>query len=590
MDKGNNTHELREKTTMVAIADKTQKRLTIQTAEIAPNTTAIRSLDWDRDRFDIEFGLQNGTTYNSFLIRGERTALVDTSHEKFRSLYLQTLQDLIDPSELDYIIISHTEPDHSGLVKDILQLAPGATVVGSKVALQFLEDMVHQPFQKKIVKNGDRLDLGNGHELEFVSAPNLHWPDTMFSYDRSTQILYTCDAFGLHYCTEHTFDEDLGAIEADFHYYYDCLMAPNARSVLSALKRMGELGFVSTIATGHGPLLYHNVPELTGRYRSWSQSQAKTETTVAIFYTSDYGYSDRLVHAIAQGILKTGVAVENVDMKSADLQEVQELVSRCAGIVIGTPPSTTSDASITRAVFSTILAAAKQKQVFGMFESGGGDDEPVYPLLNKFRDSGLTPAFATIKIEERPTENTYKLCEEAGTDLGQLLTRDRSIKQLKSFAADLEKALGRISSGLYIITAKKGDISSAMLASWVNQASFQPLGVSIAVAKDRAIESLMQVGDRFVLNVLEEENYQGLMKHFLKRFPPGADRFAGVKTQSASDGSPILADALAYMECEVVSRMECSDHWIVYSTVNAGRVSKPESMTAVHHRKLGNSY
>ncbi len=110
------------------------------------------------------------------------------------------------------------------------------------MALQFLEDMVHQPFKQRIVKNGNRLDLGNGHELEFVSAPNLHWLDTMFSYDHKTQILYTCDAFGLHYCDEHTFDEDLGAIEADFRYYYDCLMAPNARSVLSAMKRMGELG------------------------------------------------------------------------------------------------------------------------------------------------------------------------------------------------------------------------------------------------------------------------------------------------------------------------------------------------------------
>ncbi|MGL4620126.1 MAG: flavin reductase family protein, partial [Chroococcidiopsis sp.] len=129
-----------------------------------------------------------------------------------------------------------------------------------------------------------------------------------------------------------------------------------------------------------------------------------------------------------------------------------------------------------------------------------------------------------------------------------------------------------------------------MLASWVAQASFQPLGVTIAVAKDRAIESLMQVGDRFVLNVLEEGNYQALMKHFLKRFPPGADRFAGVKTQMATNGSPILTDALAYMECEVASRMECNDHWIVYCTVYAGRVSKPESITAVHHRKLGNSY
>jgi flavorubredoxin/flavin reductase (DIM6/NTAB) family NADH-FMN oxidoreductase RutF len=562
----------------------------MQTAEIAPNTTAIRSLDWNRDRFDIEFGLQNGTTYNSFLIRGAQCALVDTSHEKFRQLYLDTLSDLINPAEIDYIIISHTEPDHSGLVKDILQLAPEATVVGSKVALQFLEDMVHQPFKRQIVKNGDRLDLGNGHELEFVSAPNLHWPDTMFSYDRKTQILYTCDAFGLHYCNDHTFDEDLGAIEADFRYYYDCLMAPNARSVLSALKRMGELGEITTVATGHGPLLHHNVNELTGRYRTWSQTKAKAEMTVAMFYVSDYGYSDRLSQSIASGITKTGVSVEMIDLRSAEAQEVQELISRCAGIVIGMPPTTARTAATAQTIISTVLAAAKEKQVVGMFESGGGDDEPVDPLLSKFRDLSLTVAFPAIRIKETPTETTYKLCEEAGTDLGQLLTRERNIKQIKSLDTNLEKALGRISGGLYIITAKKGDVTSAMLASWVSQASFQPLGLTIAVAKDRAIESLMQVGDQFVLNVLEEGNYQGLMKHFLKRFPPGADRFAGVKTQPSENGSPILGDALAYMECEVTGRLELSDHWIVYATVEMGRVSKPEALTAVHHRKVGNYY
>lgn len=101
------------------------------------DTTAIRSLDWDRDRFDIEFGLQNGTTYNSFIIRGEQIALVDTSHEKFRQLYLDTLKNQINPADINYLIISHTEPDHSGLVKDVLQLAPDITVVGSKVAIQF---------------------------------------------------------------------------------------------------------------------------------------------------------------------------------------------------------------------------------------------------------------------------------------------------------------------------------------------------------------------------------------------------------------------------------------------------------------------
>src|ERR671933_2912808 len=572
---------------MVLLTNKTEKRLTMQTGEIALETTTIRSLDWDRDRFDIEFGLQNGTTYNSFLIRGEKTALVDTSHEKFRQLYLDTLKGLINPTEIDYLIISHTEPDHSGLVKDVLQLAPQVTVVGSKVAIQFLEDFVHQPFERLIVKNGDKLDLGKGQVLEFVNAPNLHWPDTIFSYDAGTQVMFTCDAFGLHYCSDSTFDEDLRAIEPDYRFYYDCLMAPNARSVLSALKRMDQLGEVRTIANGHGPLLHHNVSELVNRYRKWSQAQAKAETSVVVFYVSDYGYSDRLSQAVARGITKTGVGVKMIDLKTADPQEVQEMVGRAAGMAIGMPPASSK---IAAAAVGTVLAAAKFKQVVGIFESYGGDDEPIDPLLNQFRNLGLKEAFPSIRVKDTPTEATYQLCEEAGTDMGQMLTRDRDIKQRKALGSDLDKALGRISGGLYIITAQKGEIKGAMLASWVSQASFQPLGLTIAVAKDRAIESLMHVGDRFVLNVLEEGNYQALMKHFLKRFPPGADRFAGVKTQAAENGSPILTDALAYMECHVASRMELTDHWIVYATVDAGRVSKPDALTAVHHRKVGNYY
>lgn len=134
---------------MVAVVNPVQRRLSTQTAEIAPDTVTIRSLDWDRDRFDIEFGLQNGTTYNSFLIFGDQTALVDTSHEKFRNLYLDVLRGAVDPATIDYLIISHTEPDHSGLVPDVLALAPEVTVVGSKVALQFLEGLTHTPFKQK---------------------------------------------------------------------------------------------------------------------------------------------------------------------------------------------------------------------------------------------------------------------------------------------------------------------------------------------------------------------------------------------------------------------------------------------------------
>jgi flavin reductase (DIM6/NTAB) family NADH-FMN oxidoreductase RutF len=130
-----------------------------------------------------------------------------------------------------------------------------------------------------------------------------------------------------------------------------------------------------------------------------------------------------------------------------------------------------------------------------------------------------------------------------------------------------------------------------MVASWVSQASFTPPGISVAVAKDRAIEALMQVGDRFVLNVLREDNHQPLLRHFLKRFPPGADRFAGVNIlEQEAEGGPVLADALAYLGCRVDQRLEGPDHWVIYAVVEQGNVADANAMTAVHHRKVGNHY
>ncbi|CAI5468440.1 unnamed protein product [Closterium sp. Yama58-4] len=193
------------------------KRLQTQTTTIAADTTTIRSLDWDRDRFDIEFGLLKGTTYNSYIIRGpDKVALIDASHEKFRELYLSALKAEIDIKDIDYVIANHTEPDHSGLIRDLIELNPNITVVGSKVCIQFLQNLVLKPFKSLVAQPGKTLDLGGGHELDFIMAPNLHWPDTMFTFDKGTGVMFTCDAFGSHYCSEKVYDEDLSELEP--HY------------------------------------------------------------------------------------------------------------------------------------------------------------------------------------------------------------------------------------------------------------------------------------------------------------------------------------------------------------------------------------
>ena len=577
----------------------TAARLSLQCEPIGPDTTTIRSLDWDRSRFDIEFGLRNGTTYNSFIVRGERTALIDTSHLKFESTWLPLLQSQIDPLAIDYLIVSHTEPDHSGLIGHLIDLNPEIEIVGSKVAIQFLENQVHRPFKSRAVKSGEELDLGTNptsgvaHRFEFLSAPNLHWPDTIFSFDHGTAILYTCDAFGLHYCSEELFDTDPGAIAPDFRFYYDCLMGPNARSVLQALKRMDGLPEINTVAVGHGPLLRHHLGLWLGDYREWSSERSTSENYAAVCYLSQYGFCDRLSQAIARGIGKAGAAVQLVDLRATDAQELSALIGEASAVVVPTWPAR-PDAEL-QASIGTLLAALKPKQWVGGYDAFGGDDEPIDTVASKLRSLGQKTAFEPLRVRQVPGGNDYQRCEEAGTDLGQLLTKEKTIAAMKSLDADLDKALGRLSGGLNVVTARQetpeGTRSSAMVASWVSQASFEPPGLTVAVAKDRAIEALLQVDDRFVLNILRENNHQELLRHFLKRFPPGADRFAGVSTlEGAATGGPVLGDALAYLGCRVVQRLEGPDHWIIYAEVEQGNVADTEASTAVHHRKVGNHY
>lgn len=579
----------------MTVATAAPPRLSLQCEAIGPDTTTIRSLDWDRSRFDIEFGLRNGTTYNAFLVRGERTALIDTSHLKFEATWLPLLEEQIDPLAIDHLIVSHTEPDHSGLIGHLLERNPEIEIVASKVAIQFLADQVHRPFRSRAVKSGEELDLGTNpssgvqHRFEFLSAPNLHWPDTIFSFDHGTGILYTCDAFGLHFCGDDIYDVDPGAIAPDFRFYYDCLMGPNARSVLQALKRMDALPPIRMIATGHGPLLRDHLGLWIGDYRDWSSQRSAGETYAAVCYLSQYGFCDRLSQAIARGIGKAEAQVQLVDLRATDAQELAALVGEASAVVVPTWPSK-PDPELQQSI-GTLLAALKPKQWVAVYDAYGGNDQPIDSVAAQLRSVGQKEAFEPLRIRQVPDGNDYQRCEEAGTDLGQLLTRARTIAAMKSLDGDLDKALGRLSGGLYIVTARQGERSSAMVASWVSQASFDPPGISIAVAKDRAIEALMQVGDRFVLNILRDDNHQELLRHFLKRFPPGADRFAGVSTlEGVAAGGPVLGDALAYLGCQVAQRMEGPDHWIIYAVVEQGTVADSEATTAVHHRKVGNHY
>ncbi|MFK0733906.1 MAG: diflavin flavoprotein [Gloeotrichia echinulata GP01] len=566
----------------------TNKPRDVQILPIGTDSTILRSRSWARLRFEIEYALAKGTTANSYLIQADKIALIDPPGETFTEIYLAALQRRIDITAIDYVIVGHVNPNRAATLKALLELAPQITFICSNPGAINLRGALENPDLSIIIMRGEEtLDLGKGHHLQFIPTPNPRYPDELCTYDPQTEILYTDKFFSAHICGDQVFDEGWESINEDRRYYFDCLMAPHARQVETALDKLIDLP-VRMYATGHGPIVRYGLIELTKAYREWSQQQTSADLTVALIYASAYGNTATLAQAIARGITKAGVAVESINCEFADPEEIRAAIENSAGFVMGSPTLGGHAPTPVQTALGIVLSTATNNKLAGVFGSFGWSGEAVDLIESRLKDAGYRFGFDTIRVKFKPNDVTLQLCEEAGTDFAQALKKAKKIRAPKQPATNLEQAVGRIVGSLCVVTAKQGEVSSGMLASWVTQASFSPPGLTIAVAKERAMEPLAHTGNQFVVNILAEG--KELRKHFMKTFTPGQDRFAGLATEEASNGCKILTGALAYLECSVQSRMEVGDHWLVYATVNDGKVLNQDAVTAVHHRQSANYY
>ncbi|MCG6133530.1 MAG: diflavin flavoprotein [Nostoc sp. LLA-1] len=563
----------------------------VQTLPIGTDTTVLRSRSWSRLRFEIEYALAKGTTANSYVIQADKIAIIDPPGETFTQIYLAALQQRFDVKAIDYVILGHVNPNRAATIKALLELAPQITFVCSNPGAKNLRNTLeNQDLPIMVMRGEETLNLGKGHDLQFIPTPNPRYADLLCTYDPQTEILYSDKLFGAHICGDQVFDEGWESINEDRRYYFDCLMAPHARQVDTALDKLADLP-MRMYATGHGPIVRYGLIELTKAYRQWIQQQASADLTVTLIYASAYGNTATLAQAIARGITKAGVAVESINCEFTEPEEIRAAVEKADGFIIGSPTLGGHAPTPVQTALGIVLSTATTNKLAGVFGSFGWSGEAVDLIENKLKDAGYRFGFDAIRVKFKPNDATLQLCEEAGTDFAQGLKKSKKVRVPSQPATNVEQAVGRIVGSLCVVTAKQGDISSAMLASWVSQASFNPPGLTVAVAKDRALELLMHSGNKFVLNILQEGNHIGLMKHFLKPFSPGQDRFADIAAaEDTESGSPILTDALAYLECSVQSRMESGDHWLVYATVDNGKVLNKDAVTAVHQRKTGSHY
>lgn len=397
----------------------------MKSLEIKKDIYWVGALDPDLRIFDIIMYTPYGTTYNSYVVKGsEKVAVFETVKEKFFDEYLERLKSLnIDITNIDYIIVDHTEPDHAGSVAKLLDLSPGAKVVGSAPAIKFMKKIANKPFESITVNEGDTLSLGN-KTLRFISAPFLHWPDSIYTYIPEDATLFTCDSFGSHYCSENVFN-DLNPNEERYmealKYYYDVIMGPFKPHMLKALDKIKDLK-IDMICTGHGPVLRENPQKIIELYRKWSTKEPLTDgiNRVTISYVSAYGYTEELAYKIAEGIKSAGdFEVKLYDIIHHDMEEIVKDIDKSDGILFGSPTINADLLEPVRNLLTKLNPIVHGGKVAGAFGSYGWSGEAVPQIDTRLKELRMKLAAPGLRIVFKPSEEDLENAFNYGKTFGE---------------------------------------------------------------------------------------------------------------------------------------------------------------------------
>ena len=589
----------------------------------------LRGLSPKRLRFEVEYGLERGTTANSFLFlagqssqgRSVPPVLVHPPGSSFAEPFLEQLQGLVPADAALKVVVGHVNPNRVSLLRQLAQQWPGLMLVASNAGARLLQELWQQQkpsapgaaAQKPVetptpplppidvVKQEVCRPLAEPHRLRLLPAPTPRWPGALLAFDEGTGLLMSGKFFAAHLCSPAWAEANRSSVEEDRRYFYGCLMAPMARQVETIVDRLEELD-IRTIAPGHGPAIDGSWRSLLADYRRWGENSERSTLSVALLFASAYGNTAAIADALAQGISRTGVRVESINCEFSPPEQLLQAIRHCDALLIGSPTLGGHAPTPIVSALGTVLAEGDRNKPVGVFGSFGWSGEALELLESKLRDGGFQFAFEPIKVKFSPDAARIQAIEETGTALARGLRASQRRTERRSARGGLQdsrhapavQALGRVVGPLCVVTTLKGEQdarrSSAMVASWVSQASFSPPGITLAVAKDRAVESLLHIGDCFALNVLAAGRESAPMKQFLQPFSPGADRFAGLDLEHSPGGQPLLPDALAWLEATVEQRMECGDHWLLYARVNHGGLVDADGTTAVHQRRTGANY
>ena len=377
----------------------------------------VGKIDWELRRFHgDEYSTHRGSSYNSYLVQEEKTALIDTVWKPFAKEFVDNLSRQIDLHTIDYVIANHAENDHSGALPQLMQHIPEVPIYCTKNGVKSLTGLYHQDWNFQVVKTGDRLSLGS-KELVFIEAPMLHWPDTMFSYLTGDAVLFSNDAFGQHYASEFMFNDrvDQSELFAECIKYYANILTPFSPMVAKKIKEV--LGFnlpLDMICTSHGIIWRDNPAQIVEKYLEWADGYQENQIT--LLYDTMWESTRVMAEEIAAGIRQADdqVTVKLFNLAKTDKNDAVTEIFRSKAILLGSPTVNNGFLVSVAALLEEIKGLKFKKKKAGAFGSYGWSGEAVKILSERLADAGFQTVDAGLRLTWSPDEEGKRLCREYG--------------------------------------------------------------------------------------------------------------------------------------------------------------------------------
>lgn len=534
--------------------------------------------DHSIDLFEGQYIVPNGMAYNSYVIKDEKIAVMDTVDKGFTHEWLDNLTDALEDRKPDYLIVQHMEPDHSANIIQFMNIYPDAVIVSSAKAFTMMNNFFGNDFSDRriVVGEGDTLSLGK-HNLTFVTAPMVHWPEVIVTYDSTDKVLFSADGFG-----------KFGALDTDEDWacearrYYFGIVGKYGAQVQALLKKASALD-IQTICPLHGPILNENLEYYLNLYNIWSSYGVESEGIV-IAYTSVYGNTKAAVELLAQKLKEKGCPkVVLNDLARCDMPECVEDAFRYGKLVLATTTYNSDIFPFMREFINDLTERGFKNKTVALIENGTWAPTAAKTMMSMLEGcKNLTFTDTSVKIMSALNDESRKQIEA----LADELTREYASQENEDVNKNDLSALFNIGYGLYVVTSNDGKKDNGLIVNTVSQIANSPNRIAVCINKQNYSHHIIKKTGIMNVNCLSQEAPFSVFEDFGFRSGRTADKFDKTEPLRSDNGLAVLPKYInSFMSLKVEEYVDIGSHGMfICSVTEAQVVSDKETMTYTYYQ------